>query len=105
MRSAPYMMAANTNAVLRLSDGSPALGDSLKSERNFVPGQLQAAYEKSGFSAAALEDPPKAMGLRVGGERVTWHSVPLNDLPNLTGSNTADAHVVCMALAITDFKM
>ena len=41
-----------------------------------------------------LEKPPEATNLRVGGERVTWHGAPLDDLSDLIESDMPDAQVV-----------
>ena len=91
---APFMMTANIKAVRKLVNGTPALGDSLQFESSIVPEQLRTAYANGVFREVTLEKPPKAINLRVGGERVTWHGVPLDDLSDLIESITPDAQVV-----------
>ena len=76
VESALFMMTANIKAVRKLVNGTPALGDSLQFESNVVPEQLRAAYANGVFTELTLEKPPKAINLRVGGERVTWHGSP-----------------------------
>ena len=94
VESAPFMMTVSINAVRKLVNGTPALGDSLQFEYNIVPEHLKTAYKNKVFSEVTLEKPPKAVNLCVGGEHVTWHGVPLDDLSNLIESDTPDAQVV-----------
>jgi len=91
---APFMMMASTKAVRKLVNGTPALGDSLQFESNVMPEQLRTAYANGVFREATFEKPSEAINLRVGGERVTWHGVPLDDLSDLIESDTPDAQVV-----------
>ena len=82
------MTTANIKAARKLVSGSPTLGESLQFENNAVPVQLQTAYEVGALRVVALEDPPGAINLRIGGVVAlkdqpganTWHGVPFGDL-------------------------
>ena len=93
VESAPYMITANINATRKIVNGSPALGDSLKFENHIVPEQLQTAYEVGGFRVVTLENPPRAINLRVGG---------VVTLDELIESDRTDALVVPLMEGTSD---
>ena len=87
------MITAGINATRKIVNGSPALGGSLKFENHIVPEQLQTAYEVGGFRVVTLENPPRAINLRVGG---------VVTLDELTESDRTDAPVVPLMEGTSD---
>ena len=94
-------------SVRKLVNGSPTLLDSLAFADDDLPEQLASAYARGGFCIVELDEPPRAVNVRIGGKRspseqppgsapgsVLWHGVELDDLSELITSVTTDGSQV-----------